>query len=285
MDTWQEEDLNKRRKTKDQIMITDCEQLISHLCNEIQALTDIAVIGLSGGADSTLAAVLCRQALGKDNVYGISMPYNQTDIDTFNSMSANLAEQIEINHFVKPVAAIADAVNDQIHLDSNSQLTPVNKGNARSRARMCILFGIAHSLATSFQDKRVRVIGTGNLSEDFIGYDTKGGDALADFFPIGELFKSEVYQLLEHFRDKGVISEENINRSPSAGLEDNQTDEDDLGHTYNDMEAGVRLCLKHYADMANLTMNEITEFVWKRHLAHKHKHEAPFVIKLRQLCE
>ncbi len=266
-------------------MITDCEQLTSHLCNEIRALTDIAVIGLSGGADSTLTAVLCRQALGKDNVYGISMPYNQTDRDTFNSMSENLAEQIEINHFVKPVAAIADAVNDQIHLDSNSQLTAVNKGNARSRARMCILFGIAHSLSTSFPDKRVRVIGTGNLSEDFIGYDTKGGDALADFFPIGELFKSEVYQLLECFRDKGIISEENINRSPSAGLEDNQTDEDDLGHTYNDMEAGVRLCLKHYDDMADLTMNEITEFVWKRHLAHKHKHEAPFVIKLRQLCE
>jgi NAD+ synthase len=266
-------------------MITDCKQLISHLCNEIQALTDVAVIGLSGGADSTLTAVLCLHALGKDNVYGVSMPYNQTDRDTFNSTSENLAEQIEINHFVKPVAAIADAVNAQIHLNDNSQLTDVNQGNARSRARMCILFGIAHSLSTSCPDKRVRVIGTGNLSEDFIGYDTKGGDALSDFFPIGELFKSEVYQLLEYFRDEGIISEEHINRSPSAGLEDNQTDEDDLGYSYNDMEAGVRLCLEHYDNMSKLTMDEVTDFVWKRHLAHKHKHEASFVIKLRQLCK
>lgn len=266
-------------------MIKDCNALISHISDEIRDLTDIAVIGLSGGADSSLTALLCSIALGNNNVYGISMPYNQVDIDTFNSMSQKLAEHLSINHAVRPIAAIADAINDQVMLDSHPTLTDVNKGNARSRARMCVLFGTAHSLSSGNPGKRARVIGTGNLSEDFIGYDTKGGDALADFFPIGELFKSEVYQLLDYCRDKDLINDAHINRVPSAGLENDQTDEDDLGHSYNAMEKGVRYCLEHYDTMPESGMDEITDFVWSRHLAHKHKHEAPQVIKLRPLCD
>ena len=85
---------------------------------------------------------------------------------------------------------IADAIIEQISID-DFELTALNKGNARSRARMSVLYGVAHNLSNKFPNKRVRVIGTGNLSEDYIGYDTKGGDALADIFPIGELFKSD----------------------------------------------------------------------------------------------
>jgi NAD+ synthase len=266
-------------------MIKSCENIVEHLCNEIRNHIDVAVIGLSGGADSSLCAILCMSALGKNNVYGISMPYNRKDIEAFNSLSAKLAERLEINHMTRPVTAIADAINDQIHSDDTSDLSDVNKGNSRSRARMCVLYGIAHSLAGRMPDKRIRVIGTGNLSEDFIGYDTKGGDALADIFPIGELFKSEVYQLLEYFRDKNIITEENINRIPSAGLEDNQTDEQDLGHTYNDMEPGIRFCMENYREMAAKEKDSITAFIWQRHLANKHKHEAPPVISLRDLCD
>jgi len=266
-------------------MIPDCERLLQYIYNEISNITDFAVVGLSGGADSSLTAILCSQSLGKEAVFGISMPYNDVDVKTFNTLSAQLAEKIQINHLVRPVGAIADAINQQVHFDSTAELTDTNRGNARSRARMCVLYGIAHNLASRFPKKRVRVIGTGNLSEDFIGYDTKGGDALADFFPIGELFKSEVYQLLEYFRDSGLIEEANINRVPSAGLETGQTDEKDLGYTYNEMERGVRFCLRHYGNMAEQSLDPVTEFVWKRHLTHKHKHEAPPAIKLRALCD
>jgi NAD+ synthase len=150
---------------------------------------------------------------------------------------------------------------------------------------MCVLYGIAHDLAAQLPGRRVRVIGTGNLSEDFIGYDTKGGDALADLFPIGELFKSEVYQLLEHFRDLGTIGEENINRVPSAGLEAGQTDAGDLGYGYDEMEDAVRFCLANCDDMPADGLDKITQFVWERHRRHSHKHEAPPVLSLRSLCD
>ncbi len=265
-------------------MIRNCEKLVQAVTTEIKNLTDIAVVGLSGGADSSLTAILCSEALGSEAVYGISMPFNDIDTQTFNARSTNLANRLAIQHLVRPVQAIADAINDQVHIKNRSELTDTNKGNSRSRARMCVLYGVAHNLISLFPDKRVRVIGTGNLSEDFIGYDTKGGDALADFFPIGELFKSEVYQLLDYFRDRNVIEEAHIDRTPSAGLEVDQTDEKDLGHTYNEMEKGIRFCLEHYNTMHQQVLDPVTAFVWKRHLAQKHKHEAPPVLKLRTLC-
>ena len=266
-------------------MIRDCNELLNYLYGEIKARVDIAVVGLSGGADSSLIAVLCMKALGKENVYGISMPYNEVDIRTFNALSANIAERIGINHLVRPIGKIADAINEQIFLNNESELTDLNKGNSRSRARMCILYGVSRNLESMLHGKRVRVMGTGNLSEDFIGYDTKGGDALADIFCIGDLFKSEVYQLLEYFRDEGVIDEENINRIPSAGLVEDQTDEADLGYTYDEMEMGIRFSLNNYDDMLCQDVDEVTTFVWQRHMAHKHKHEAPVVIKLRSFCD
>jgi NAD+ synthase len=265
-------------------MIPDCHRLVEHIRDAIRAQADIAVVGLSGGADSTLTAILCLAALGKDNVYGVSMPYNAFDRQTFNSLSARLAERLGIHHLVRPVTAIADAISEQIGVADDRPLTDVNLGNSRCRARMCVLYGVAHDLGTRFPRSRVRVMGTGNLSEDFIGYDTKGGDALADLFPIGELYKSEVYQLLEHFVAEGRIAEEHINRTPSAGLEDGQTDEGDLGYSYDEMEASIRFCLEHYDSMAGRKLDGVTRFVWQRHLANRHKHRAPPVIPLRQLC-
>ena len=266
-------------------MIRDCNELLENLYNEIRKQTDIAVVGLSGGADSSLAAILSMKALNRENVFGFSMPYNEVDIKTFNARSSALADKIRINHQVRHISTIADAINEQIYVKDLSEVNSVNQGNSRSRARMCLLYGVAHNLSAQFPQKRVRVIGTGNLSEDYIGYDTKGGDALADFFPIGQLFKSEVYQLLDYFKAAGLITEEQIDRTPSAGLEENQTDEMDLGYTYNEMETGIRYCLANENEMAHKTLDKVTEFVWKRHLAQKHKHEVPVVISLRSFCD
>jgi NAD+ synthase len=267
-------------------MIADCPALVERIVGGIRQCLDLAVVGLSGGADSTLVSVLLSRALGPDGVVGVSMPYNDTDRSVFNERSQRVAERLGIRHHVCDVASIADNVNRVVETAAGASLSATNLGNARSRSRMCVLYGLAHDLADRHTGKRVRVVGTGNLSEDYIGYDTKGGDALADLFPIGDLFKSEVYQLLDWFCDQGVLSADLVDRVPSAGLEDNQTDEGDLGYTYDAMEAGIRYCLQHEAEMgaAEDGVDDITRFVWKRHQAHRHKHEAPPVITVRDLC-
>jgi len=243
----------------------------NELMKQISNSADIVVIGLSGGADSTLVATLCSDALGKKNVYGLSLPCGKLDEQTFNERSFRFAEFLGIHHEYISISNVVDAF-----ANSFDGLSPLNLGNVKSRTRMMFLYSQAGKLAEKNKGKRVRVVGTGNLSEDWIGYDTKGGDALADFFPIGELLKSEVYEMLEFV---GVL-EKFIDRAPSAGLEDGQTDEKDLGYYYDEMSKSV---LYQFYNIKNET--EVDKFVAKRHAANKHKHEAIPVFKLRNIID
>lgn len=260
------------------------EKVRQRIAEGLRAQVDTAVIGLSGGADSLLTTLVCIDAVGRENVYTYSLPFSDLDEKTFNTLSRTYAEHLKVHHKTVRIGEACDRLNDTVTaalgLSSREDLSVVNSGNARARIRMCTLYGAAHHLNETL-GKRARVIGTGNLSEDFIGYDTKGGDALADIFPIGELFKSEVYKMLEHFRDSGIIIEEMINRKPSAGLWENQTDEKELGYTYNEMEPAIRGILANDGKPEDPEPSGIVRFVWDRHLAHKHKHEAPPVIQLR----
>jgi NAD+ synthase len=261
-------------------MIKDIDGLLEHVTICLRKRMDAAVVGLSGGADSTLVALLCVKALGKENVHAVHMPYNKLDSDTFNSKSVALAKHLGVN---ESTVWIDDPVN--ILAGSFGHLSEINQGNMRSRMRMITLYTTCCQVAER-TGQQVRVIGTGNLSEDFIGYDTKGGDALCDYFPIGTLVKSEVYQLLEYFRDQSEITEEMINRIPSAGLWNGQTDEDELGYTYNEMEPYVLMGAKDGAlSLHQLFDDPIAMFVYNRHIDNKHKHEAPPVIGLRGFCD
>ena len=111
--------------------------------------------------------------------------------------------------------------------------------------------------------------------------DTEGGDALADLFPIGDLFKSEVYQLLDYFVKEGMITEDLIDRVPSAGLWEGQTDEQELGYTYNEMEPAI-IEIKKGGEIGQLSHSKVFHFVEDRHRKNKHKHEAPAVFALRE---
>ena len=282
--------------------VNKMESLIKVITDDIKKNVEVAVIGMSGGADSTLLTALCVRALGPENVYGIGMPYNQLDADTFNDRSQKIATKLGINYQVYPIGGPVDAFK----VGFGEPMSTLNEGNLRSRMRMLHLY--AHCCSISERtDKAARVMGTGNLSEDFIGYDTKGGDALADIFPMGELYKYEVYALLYHLADIGELDVEMIDATPSAGLWDGQTDEDELGMTYNEMAPAIKFLLDYYEKFDGITtlgdfhkMLDATDiikdsqqlveiddddidtlwFVWKRHFVNKHKHTAPYVTSL-----
>jgi len=279
------------------------EKTIKTITEGIKKRTDIAVMGLSGGADSTLVAILCKLALGKENVYGVHMPYDTKDFDTFNFNSQILSRHLEIKDMICDIEEAVREIADQstkikFALEKNVGTSKLNLGNLKARVRTTTLYTVNQTISENI-DKICRVVGTGNISEDFIGYDTKGGDALADFFPIGDLFKSEVYELLDYFIGEEIILEEHVNRIPSAGLWDGQTDEEELGYTYDEMQPAIEFLLNRkcfgndssflwstYDELIlyeenNVPNLDILEFVWSRYLNNKHKHEAPDVIKLR----
>ncbi|MFK7873275.1 MAG: NAD(+) synthase [Oligoflexales bacterium] len=256
------------------IQTAQTERLLKDLYTEIRQRMDIAIIGMSGGADSTLVAALCAEALGPENVISVHMPYSDTDHRHFNARSLRTAKHLKIQTHFLPIKKAVQGIEDS--LSRLFTLSQVNSGNLRARVRTNILYSMSHHISDSHH-QRARVVGTGNLSEDYIGYDTKGGDSLADFFPLGELFKSEVYSLLDFFVNKGILKSNMIDRTPSAGLWEGQTDEDELGWTYSEMEPAIRRQLR-----GEFTQKSVDIFVRQRHEAHKHKHEAPQVFHARK---
>lgn len=311
--------MNYRTRTEDVIDPAKCGNLAQKICEGIATNVDVAVIGLSGGADSTLVACLCKLALGRDNVLGISMPYHLKDSMTFNRRSADLARKLRIRHIDQPIGHAAGAFLEMMYPTHNipdergpeysrdsapeyrlSKVWPdaerpneLTLGNLRSRFRMVYLYTYANTLSQTLPTKRVRVMGTGNLSEDYVAYDTKFGDSAADIFPIGELYKQEVYDLLDYFVQMAIIDEGHIDRVPSAGLWEGQTDEAELGYSYNEMAPAIEWLRQLQTSESDPTITaqiktlvdprfkEVTTFVWKRHLEGRHKHQAVPVLALR----
>ena len=278
-------------------MIKDMSSLVESIKEDIRSEMDIAVLGLSGGVDSLVCACLVTLALGERNVYCIHMPHNDTDYTPgkFNSNSMRIAKKLKVKSMLSPIGPATSEITRLI-TDEFGSINTLNEGNSRARVRMSIVYGIGHEIEFNLK-KRVRVIGTGNLSEDFIGYDNKGGDALADIFLIGELLKSEVYQLAEHFVERGLIDKNMIDYHPSAGLWDGQTDEDELGYSYAAMEPSIiklrnpetGLSYQGYetsiAGINRTPLSEIDKFVLNRHWANRHKHLAVPSLSIREYCE
>ncbi|MBN8548019.1 MAG: NAD(+) synthase [Deltaproteobacteria bacterium] len=270
-------------------MIKDIAAVSHFLEKSVRDFTDLAVIGTSGGVDSSVVASICVAALGTDHVHLVSMPYDQVDVTTFNARSAELATRLRAHHHIVPVGDSCRALEKEIQAQfPNQSLQLLTKANIRPRVRMNALYSICGELSLTSK-KRVRVMGTGHLSEDLIGYDTKGGDALADIFILSDLVKSEVYQLAEHYGVPSSITE----APPSAGLYADQTDFGELGFTYDELEQAT-LALYH-AIKRGLDVPQIhtklpefdglearhVDFVVSRYKTHFHKHRAPVTVDCR----
>ena len=221
------------------------------------------IIGISGGKDSTICASLLAKALGKERVIGIMMPNGiQNDIND----SIKVCNLLEIKSYTININNMYDSLNSEIiknikdpNIESSfehSTITnPLYSTNTPARCRMAVLYGIA-ALYNGF------VVNTCNLSEDWVGYSTKWGDAVGDFSILNKLTKTEVVKLGEYLG----LPNELIHKVPSDGM-CGSSDEDKLGFTYDDLDKYIRNIPKYNIDgkFCEPIPKEISEKIEKMH--------------------
>ena len=185
-----------------------------------------AVIGLSGGIDSTLVAHLAVEALGADAVHGLVMP-SEVNTETNMSDAERVAELLDIEYDVLDINPVVDALVDAYPAGADDRTA---LGNVRVRTRAVLNYFVANA------ESRI-VLGTGNRSEALTGYYTKYGDQAVDCNPIGNLYKRQVRQLAAHVG----MPDDLVRKPPSAEMWEGQTDEDEMGLDYDTLDAILAL--------------------------------------------
>ena len=178
-----------------------------------------AILGLSGGIDSSVSASLCALAFGPENVHGILMPY-RTSSEASVTDAEDLVRHLGIHSFMEEITPQID-----LYFEGKPDADRLRRGNKMARERMSILYDHSKRLGAL-------VVGTGNRTEGLLGYTTVYGDNACALNPIGDLYKTEVRQLA---RSLGVPSRI-IEKPPSADLWEGQTDEAELGISYAEVD-------------------------------------------------
>lgn len=213
--------------------IRDCFENNGKGCN--------AVLGISGGKDSTIAAALCVEALGKERVVGVMMP-NGVQGDIADSQA--VCRHLGIQNFEINIQEAYNAISAQV--SANIPLTQQSQINLAPRLRMSTLYAVAQSV-------NGRVINTSNKSEAWIGYSTRYGDGVGDFAPLLNLTATEVIALGKELN----LPEYLVVKAPADGLT-GKTDEDKLGFTYAALDRYIRT-------------GEIENGEWKEKIDRLHK--------------
>jgi NAD+ synthase len=183
-----------------------------------------AVLGLSGGKDSTIVAALCAEALGKDRVIGVAMP----DLLQGPNDADKIAEYLGIKYMVMPIGRTCWEL-EITHQNENFEWSKQSQQNIPPRIRMTMLYAIAQTF-------NGRVADTCNLSENYIGYCTIFGDCAGAFSPLGNLTVTEVYAI----GDALGLPHEWAHKTPDDGLPHSSPDEEKLGFTYETLDKYIR---------------------------------------------
>ena len=226
------------------------------------------VIGLSGGIDSAVTAVLCKDVFKKENLRCVFLPDNATPlldrkhvdllVDKFNFK----CKKIEISNLIEETRKCCVIKPDNTAL-----------GNIKARVRMNILYEYANV-------KKSIICGTSNKSEILVGYFTKYGDGGVDIMPIGDLYKTQVYELARYLK----IPDEIINKAPTAGLIKGQTDEKELKMSYQKIDIILqglenKLDFKTISKNANVKESEV-ERIRNLRIKSQHKRRLPMIPKI-----
>lgn len=219
------------------------------------------VLGLSGGLDSAVVAFLAVEALGANKVFALFLPSS-----TNTAQDLKLAKLIAKNLKLSPISYLLPPI-----LNSYQKIIRLKDqkivGNLKARIRMSILYAKANEISGL-------VLGTGNKSEIMTGYFTKYGDGGADILPIGDLYKTEVRALAKELK----IPQEIIDRPPTAGLWDGQTDEDEMGITYELLDK-ILFAIAHKKSLSKFPANKV-KLVKKMITNSSHKRQLPPICKI-----
>ena len=178
-----------------------------------------AVLGLSGGIDSALVAYLDAEALGAENVLTVRMPYKSSSQNSLDD-AQQVIDDLKVPALTIPITEMADGL-----ISREPEMSAMRKGNIMARCRMIVLYDQSEAF-------KGLVVGTGNKTEILLGYSTLFGDSAHAINPIGDLYKAQIRQLAKALGVPQAI----LDKAPSADLWSGQTDEAELGFTYDDAD-------------------------------------------------
>ena len=228
-----------------------------------------AVLGLSGGIDSALVAYLLRDALGKENILAIMMPYKSSNPDSLNHAKL-VIEDLKINSKTIEITDMIDA-----YFKNEKEASSLRMGNKMARERMSILFDYSSK-------ENALVVGTSNKTEIYLGYSTQFGDSACALNPIGDLYKTNIWDLSRYLK----IPNELIEKKPSADLWEGQTDEQEMGLTYKEADQVLYRMLEE-----NKTVEEIlaegfdkglVDNIIRRMNRSEYKRRMPLIAKIKR---
>lgn len=236
------------------------------------------VVALSGGIDSSLVTVLSYKALGK-NIIALIMPEEGVTPEKDVEDALSLAKKLEIPY---RLIHINDAINwfEEIFPDGkvSENVKRLTLANVKPRVRM-----IVNYIHANFENKIV--LGTSNKTELLLGYGTKYGDMAADLYPIGDLYKTQVWQLAEYLG----IPTEIIRKKPSAGLWKGQTDEEELGHTYREIDSvlyalvELEFSVREVSELLGIDEEAVYD-IYEKIIHSEHKRRPPTITRLSKMC-
>ena len=212
-------------------------QMITFLQDEVSKIgVSKVVVGISGGLDSAIVSVLCKEAF-QENFHGVFMPSHLSS-DASISDAKELCGKFDMSYEIVEIAPMVRG-----YFDSVQDATPLRVGNFSARMRMSVLYDISAK-------HNAIVVGTSNKSEILLGYGTLFGDTACAINPIGQLYKSDAFEFARYLGITDAI----INKKPSADLWEGQSDEDDLGYSYETMDNVLKKLIDE-----NKTKNELIE--------------------------